>query len=163
MAGSMAGSMAPACKASVTFGLMSAVILLVYWKTLPPTVRSHVTRRHESVMIQLLQIVGGDSGDIVVSAWKLSIPHPPGAEREGGGGGGRDVNCRRLPDHHDDRPRLHALHPAVSSLGSSQRQHVMLSAGSASQHGAWECLTPSLPRPPRCCWASRRLSYGRTP
>mmetsp|Transcript_33025 Transcript_33025/g.104424 ORF Transcript_33025/g.104424 Transcript_33025/m.104424 type:complete len:771 (-) Transcript_33025:1513-3825(-) len=52
--------MAPACKASVTFGLMSAVILLVYLKTLPPT------------------IVGGDSGDIVVSAWKLSVPHPPG-------------------------------------------------------------------------------------
>jgi hypothetical protein len=32
----------------------------LYVGTLPPTV------------------VGGDSGEIVVSAWKLALPHPPG-------------------------------------------------------------------------------------
>ena len=38
-------------------GMMSFAL---YVKTLPPSV------------------VGGDSGEIVVSAWKLALPHPPG-------------------------------------------------------------------------------------
>lgn len=40
-------------------GLFLASFLL-YFCTLPPTV------------------VGGDSGEIVVAAWKLALPHPPG-------------------------------------------------------------------------------------
>jgi len=42
---------------AVCVGVLS---FLLYVATLPPTV------------------VGGDSGEIVVAAWKLALPHPPG-------------------------------------------------------------------------------------
>jgi hypothetical protein len=42
---------------AATVGFLSFIL---YVATLPPSV------------------VGGDSGEIVVSAWKLALPHPPG-------------------------------------------------------------------------------------
>ena len=50
----------PGIASGLVTASVGALSFLLYLITLPPTV------------------VGGDSGEIVVSAWTLALPHPPG-------------------------------------------------------------------------------------
>jgi len=100
--------------------------LALYIFTLPPTV------------------VGGDSGEIVVAAWTLAVPHPPGCVAAS------QASIIAAATMRPDPTPIRCGHPA---LRSAQRAWVRLAGTRSSRCSATSLFTTSSPsESPRIVW-----------